>query len=126
MVGVIEDRMKDWRAAYDDMMIDTAEVREQLEELGVILNEIVAPYKERMAEIEEEIKTLAIAIGGGTKAHGVVVGYRNGYQRVSYDSKQTDVVLGLLRDVLPETAVALDGARKASWVKPSVSIKAED
>ena len=121
---LIEERMKDWRAAYDDMLVDTAEVREQLITLQNILAEIEEPYKERMAEIEGEIKGFALARAGGAKAHGVAVTYRKGYERVSYDREQTDVVLALLRDMMPETAKALETARKFSFVQPSVTVKA--
>ena len=121
---LIEERMKDWRAAYDDMLVDTSEVREQLITLQNILAEIEEPYKGRMAEIEGEIKGFALARAGGVKAHGVAVTYRKGYERVSYDRKQTDVVLALLRDIMPETAKSLEGARKSSFVQPSVSVKA--
>lgn len=121
---LIEERMKDWRAAYDDMMIDTAEVRDQLLTLQAILQEVEQPYKERMAEIEGEIKPFALARAVGVQAHGVVVSYRSGYERVSYDRNKADVVLGVLRDVLPETAKSLEGARKVSFVQPSVTIRA--
>ena len=121
---LIKERMKDWRTEYDDMLVDTAEVREQLITLQNILAEIEEPYKGRMAEIEDEIKGFALVRAEGAKAHGVAVTYRKGYERVSYDRKQTDVVLGLLRDIMPETAKALDTARKSSLVQPSVTVKA--
>ena len=121
---LIEERMKDWRAAYDDMLVDTAEVRDQILTLQAILDKVEEPYKERMAEIEGEIKTFALARAESVKAHGVAVSYRKGYERVSYDRNKTDVVLGVLRDVLPETAKSLEGARKSSLVQPSVTVKA--
>ena len=121
---LIEAMMGDWRAAYDDMLVDTSEVRDQIATLQAVLSEVEAPYRERMKEIEEEIRGFALARAEGAKANGVVVGYRNGYQRVSYNAKQTDMVLGMLRDVLPETAQSLEGARKVSFVQPSVTVKA--
>lgn len=123
---LIEERMKDWRAAYNDMEIDTWGLRQQLEALQARLANLENPYKERMKEIEDEIKSLALARAEGVKAYGVAVSYRSGYQRVSYDSKVADSVLGTLRDVLPETAKTLEGGRKDTFVSPSVSIKAVD
>ena len=116
--------LKEWRADYDDMMEDTAELREQIDTLAAAKENIAIPYKIRMAELEVEIKAGALAQGKGHKAEGVAVNYRRGYERVSYDSKQTNVVLGALRDMLPETANVLEGARKVSYVSPSVTVKA--
>jgi len=123
---LIEERMKDWRAAYNDMEIETWGLRQQVESLQARLANLENPYKERMAEIEAEIKTLALARADSVKGYGVAVGYRSGYERVSYDSKVADSVLGTLRDVLPETARTLEGGRKSTFVAPSVSIKAVD
>src|SRR4030042_5838668 len=94
--------VKSWRDCYDDMTEDTAELRQQVQVLTMALDEIAVPYRLRMAEIEEQIKTRAMAWGEGYKGNGVVVGYRSGYERASYDSKRTDMVLGTLRDILPE------------------------
>ena len=122
----IEGLMKDWRVAYNDMQMDTWGLRQQVEYLQAKLAYLENPYKERMAEIEGEIKALALARAEGVKAYGVVVGYRSGYERVSYDHKTADAVLGTLRDVLPEAAKTLEGARKSTLVSPSVSVKAVD
>ena len=122
----MDELLKEWRECYDSMAEDTAELSAQISSLGESLVEIATPYRERMAELEVQIKTEALILGKGHKAEGVAVSYRKGYERVSYDAKQTDVVLGFLRDVLPESAKSLEGARKSSFVSPSVNVKAID
>jgi len=119
-----DDLLKLWRTAHDDMIAETAELRHQLETLQGQLSEMEAPYRNELKVIEEEIKPRAMTWGQRRIAHGVEVSYRKGYDRVSYDSKRTDMVLGFLRDVLPDTAASLEAARKVSFVSPSVSIKA--
>jgi hypothetical protein len=119
-----DDLLRQWRTAHDDMMEETAELRHQLETLQGQLAEMEAPYRDEMKTIEDEIKPRAMAWGQRRTANGVDVSYRKGYDRVSYDSKRTDMVLGFLRDVLPDTAAALEAARKVSFVSPSVTIKA--
>jgi hypothetical protein len=57
-------------------------------------------------------------------AEGVVASYRSGYERVSYDTSKVDAVLGVMRDIMPEAAKTLDGARKVKRVSPSVTVKA--
>lgn len=118
--------VKSWRDCYDDMREDTAEVSEQINTLTEVLKEIAAPYQQRLDEIEKEIKARALMWGEGYKGHGVVVGYRKGYERVSYDAGVADAVLSILQDVLPKTGEALEGARKVSFVSPSVTVKAEE
>ena len=120
----MDELLKEWRECRDAMMEDTAELREQFDMLYAIEREIATPYEQRLKELESEIKALALIQGKGHKAEGVEVGYRKGYERVSYDAGKTDVVLGFLRDVLPESAKSLEGARKSSFVSPSVSVKA--
>ena len=122
----MDELLKEWRHNYDSMTEDTVELRAQLDTLNAAYGDIVTPYKQRMSELEDEIKAQALIMGKGHKAEGVTVNYRKGYERVSYDAEQTDVVLGFLRDVLPESAKSLEGARKSSFVSPSVSVKAID
>ena len=121
----MDELLKRWREQHDAMTEATAELAEQIDTLKEAMFAIAEPYKWEMARLEGEIKAEALMMGEGAKAHGVNVGYRKGYERISYDAKQTDMVLGMLRDVLPETAKSLEVARKSSFVSPYVSVKAE-
>ena len=56
------------------------------------------------------------------KHDGVEARYRKGARRVTYKWQTVDSVLGVLRDVLPETAITLEGARSESIGKPSVNV----
>ena len=122
----MDELLKEWRECYDNMMLDTADLRAQTDTLYEMQRVVEAPYEQRMKELEVDIKAAALGLGCSHTAHGAMVAYRSGYELVSYDSGKTDMVLGLLRDVLPETASVLDGARKVSFVKPSVSVRAVD
>jgi len=121
----MDELLKKWREQYDAMMEDTAELDDQIETLIKARNDIAEPYQERISELEREIKAEALMMGEGAKAHSVNVGYRKGYERISYDAGRVDSVLGVLRDVAPETAKSLEAARKSSFVSPSVFVKAE-
>jgi len=120
----MDELLRDWRDCYDSMMEDTAELRGQFEVIHAAQREIEAPYEDRMKELEVQIRADTIVRGMSHSAEGVLVSYRKGYERVSYDSDKTDAVLGVLRDVLPETAKTMEGARKVSHVSPSVTVKA--
>lgn len=117
----LEKLMESWRKLYDEREAATTDLQRQLAEA-------VAPFVEQMAELESQMKALVVPMATTCKAPhlGVECSFRKGYTRVSYDSGKTDMVLGVLRDILPETAATLEGARKASTVAPSVSIKAID
>ena len=120
----MDQLLKEWRECHDDMVEDTAELRAQFDTLYAAQREIEIPYEQCMRELEVEIKAEALIQGKGHKAKGVAVNYRKSYERVTYDSKQVDGTLGVLRDVLPETAKSLEAARKVSYVSPSVTVKA--
>ena len=122
----MDELLKEWRGHYDAMMEDTAELREQIKRLSGIQREIAESYLLLMDDLEDHIKARALVKAEGHKANGVKVGYRKGYERISYDAGTADGVLGVLRDVLPETAKTLERARKSTFVSPSVSVKAID
>jgi len=124
--GLMDELLKEWREVYDVLVALAGPIKQEISNLQEQLSVMCEPYENELDAIEGEIKEAALANGESTKAHGVAVSYRSGYERVSYDPKQTDMILGMLRDVLPETAVALEGARKSSRVAPFVSIKAID
>lgn len=117
----LEKLMEQWRKVYDEREKATADLQSQIAEA-------VAPFAEKMAELEAQIKPLMLAQAKTHKAShlGVEASYRTGYERVSYDSGKTDAVLGVLRDIMPQTASTLEAARKVSYVQPSVSVKAID
>lgn len=117
----LEELMAQWRKLYDERGTATEELQQQLAEA-------VAPFAEQMAELEAQIKSLMLAQAQTHEAPhlGVKASYRKGYERVSYDRVRTDSVLGILRDIMPQTADVLEAARKISYVKPSVSVKAID
>ena len=117
----LEILMELWRALYDEREEATAGLQAQLAQA-------VAPFATQMAELEAEIKPLMLAQAKTHKAPhlGVEASYRSGCERVSYDSGKTDAVLGVLRDIMPQTASTLESARKVSYVAPSVSVKAID
>jgi uncharacterized protein YijF (DUF1287 family) len=121
----MEELLTKWRELYDLRASSTALIDAQIAELTSAKADIAAPFAKPLADIEAQIKQEALAVAKSVKAAGVSVGYRRGYQRVSYNSDQVDAVLGVLRDVLPETANTLQGARVATMVAPSVSIKRE-
>ena len=113
-----------WRGVYDALNARTAEIDAQIEALRQERNKIAAPYEERLGDLCSEIREQALEGGAGETAYGVQVSYRSGYTRVSYDKNKVDAVLGVLKDVLPETASTLEKARRESEVAPSVSIRA--
>lgn len=116
-----------WRDEYDAMQGETEWIRDQISTLSEELEMACAPFKEVMRRLEEEIKGIGFELARSyTEIPTVEMSYRKGYTRVSYDSKQTDMVLGFLRDVLPDTAKQLEKARKESAVAPSVSVKAKE
>jgi hypothetical protein len=116
-----------WREQYGLMQEDTEWIRGQIAALNEELAAACAPFREAMAAIEKEVKPLIVQRGKTySDVPGVTAAYRKGYNRVSYDSKQTDMVLGFLRDVLPNAAEQLEKARKENAVAPSVSIKAKE
>lgn len=116
-----------WRDTHREMESATAELRNQISAAEQNMVMIAEPFKQEMRDLEEQIRSLMLI---RRKAHsdipGVIATFRKGYTRVSYDSKQTDMVLGFLRDVLPDTAKQLESARKESPVAPSVSVKAKE
>jgi len=120
----MDELLKEWRDCYDSMMEDTAELRGQFEVIHAAQREIEVPYEDRMKELEVQIKMAGLARGVSHSAEGVLVSYRSGYDRVAYDASKVDAVVGVMRDVMPEAAKTLDGARKVSHVSPSVSVKA--
>jgi hypothetical protein len=116
-----------WREQRDRMQEDTKPLRDRISALNEEFAAACAPFKDAMAAIEQEAKPLIMQRGKTySDVPGVTASYRKGYNRVSYDSKQTDMVLGFLRDVLPNAAEQLEKARKENAVAPSVSIKAKE
>lgn len=115
-----------WRERYDSMQKTTAPLREQIDSLTAALKEKESPFRKEMGEIEGEIKIRTLVRASSHKADGVQVLYRKSYQRVAYTVDTVDIVLGVLRDMLPETARMLEGARKVTSVSHSVTIKAVD
>lgn len=120
----LEELMKLWRNIYDEKCAATAPIMAEINELSAALEDLSNPFDRKLHEIEAEIEPLAMTVGATTKLDGVEVSYRSGYPRVSYDWKRVDVVLGILRDALPETAKELDKARKETYTAPKVSVKA--
>ena len=120
----IDDTMKKWREIYDEMHAASEEIDEQIKELMLKKDAIELPYWEQLEPLEAEIIAFAHTAAQSFGSDGVKVSYRSGYERVSYDSKGTDAVWSTLKDILPNTAEALGAARKVSYVKPSVSVKA--
>ena len=114
--------MANWKTAHDELEEASAPIKAEIDDLLFVLNEVKRPFAKRLMEIEDEIRPLAVAHAATFKAPGVEVRYRKGARRVSYKWQIVDSVLGVLRDVLPETALTLEGARKESTGKPSVSI----
>ena len=112
-----------WRDVHDEMQDETALLRQEVAEAQARLTEAEKPYRDELAIIGDGIKdVVATHIKGTWKGDGAEARYRKGARRVTYRWQTVDSVLGVLRDVLPETAVTLEGARKESLGKPSVSI----
>jgi hypothetical protein len=116
------DLLAKWRETHDERAKAGALVRAKLELLQAELAEIEIPYDETLAELEQQIRPLAEELGRTYQGDGVEVRYRVGARRVTYDWRRVDSLLGVLRDVLPETAVTLEGARKETVGKPSVRV----
>ena len=112
----------DWQVAYDDLEKVGAPIKAKINDLLSDLSALQRPLEERLAIIEAEICPLAIARAGTIKTPGVNVSYRKGATRVTYDWRTVDSVKSILQDVLPKTALTLEGARSQSTGKPSVSI----
>ena len=116
-----------WREQHDLMQEDTAWLRGQIDALNEELAAACTPFREAMAAIEQEVRPLMMQRGKTySDIPGVTATYRKGYNRVSYDSKQADMVLGFLRDVLPNAAEQLEKSRKENAVAPSVSVKVKE
>ena len=118
--GMLDQLLLMWREQYDALQEATAELKAQLEDVS-------APFKESMAVLEQEIKDIGIERAASYKELPVVdMNYRKGYFRVSYASKQVDVVLAALKDLMPNMAIQLEAARTEKAIPPSVSIKAKE
>ena len=121
----MNDLLKQWRSVYDDKEAATAEIRAEIEALQNDLAEISVPFDAQLSAWEEAIREEALELAETYKAEdiGVVVSYRKGSTRITYDWRKVDSVRDFLRDVLPETAESLNQARKQTEGAPSVSIK---
>jgi len=126
MNGSFDSLLQSWRGQYDAMNNKTAELRRQIAKLQEELEEVEAPYKEQMALLVEDIKPRALNWGRTYKGDGVEVRYREGYDRVSYDSGKVDSIMTTLRSIVPSVAESLEEARKMSYVAPSVTVMAVD
>lgn len=122
----VNDTLKKWREVYDAMNAASKEVDEQIKELMLKKDAIELPYWEQLEPLEGEIMAYTHTVAQSFESQGVKVSYRKGYEKVTYDRKGTDAVWSTLRDILPNTADALERARKVSYVSPSVSVKAAD
>jgi len=121
----MDELLKQWRKIYDERELAAADIEAQIDVLNSLLCEAVTPYNEQLAELQEKITAAALEKQATTKAHGVVVSYRKGYERVSYEYKRVDAILAFLKDALPETAKSLEVARSVKAVAPSVTVKAD-
>ena len=119
----LEISMNHWAMVYDEMQGETALLRDELAEAQARLTEAEKPYREALAAIEGEIiPAVSDHLQETWKHDGVEARYRKGARRVTYKWQTVDSVLGVLRDVLPETAITLEGARSESIGKPSVNV----
>ena len=122
MTDTMSSLMANWKTAHDEMVIAAAPARENIQAAMAKLDAAQEPYIERISSLEAKIRPLALAHAATFKGDGVDVRYRKGAHRVSYKWQTVDSVLGVPRDVLPETALTLEGARKESTGSPSVKI----
>lgn len=121
---ILDQLLLMWRDAHEEMEGAIVELQAQAAAIRERISETSAPFIQQLQDLEAQIKPLMMQRGKTySDLPGVTASYRKGYQRVSFDSKQTDMVLGFLRDVLPDTAKQLEKARKESAVAPSVSVK---
>jgi len=118
----MDELLREWRETHDEMEVACASVTARLNEIALELDAVRYPYVQVLTALEEKIVPQALALGKSYKAHGAEVSYRKGTRRITYKWQIVDSVLGVLRDVLPETAETLTAARSESTGKPSVRI----
>lgn len=116
--------LKEWREANEAMQKASASTREEIARLQREVVEFERPDRERIQQIEAELRPSALAAGKTVKHEesGVKVAYRKGTTRVTYDWKAVDSINAVLRDVMPSAASALTAARKATTGDPSVKL----
>ena len=120
--ATVEEMMTTWRQVYDDMVDHCLPVKAQIQALQEELHDRESKFSGRLARMEHQIRQHVTAEGHTVKSDGVEARYRKGARRVTYKWQTVDTVLGVLRDVLPDTAKTLEGARKESIGNPSVNI----
>lgn len=132
-MNTISELLDLWRETHDEMLLASDETRNVIADLqyridvqGDIVQREEQPLRDKLTEIEAELKPMIIAHAATFKGNGVTAAFRKGAKRVTYKWQTVDAVRDVLRDVLPETATSLDGARKESIGKPSVTVKRVD
>ena len=96
----------------------------QLAEIQALRSEATADFAASLADVEQELKRIGLATKQTINhASGVVIGYRKGATRISYDWRVVDTVAAALGDKKPKLAAQLLKARKKTVGNPSASVK---
>lgn len=122
MDWTLDELLENWRITHDDMHIVLQPYQSRLDLLNSTIARIAEPYRDALRELEAEIRPLITANAKTYKGDGAEARYRKGARRVTYDWRYVDTVRDVLHDILPETALCLDSARKETTGEPSVSI----
>lgn len=99
-----------------------------MEDFDTLIHEIKS-RKNQVLVLEREIEDLRAEYGEKVLQHGNYKGtagsieLRNGYTRVSFDSKTVEAVMNALHAVSPELAVQLESAKKVSFTSASWAVK---
>ncbi len=87
------------------------------------LEALERPYRSIISALVKDVEVLSIEAGASFERHGVRVGYRNGYETVSYDAKLVDPIMESLRKRAPDLAASLAAARRTKAVLPKVTVE---